>query len=248
MKPGEPEVPYGTGNRCAIFPNNYLEIVAHVDKDRFDFGMSSFLSRFEGAHIICFGCGDANVVHERVTNEGFTTSGVIPLQRNVDTPEGEKTAKFDCVHFPRDETPEGLIQAAHHRTPEYIHQDRYLGHPNRVIALSDVIICVDDADEFETKYAKLTGRTAVRNGVKRVFALPLVSKISIIAADDIQQVLPGVEPPAIPYIAGYGMATADLEGMRTRLEERGIPFDEHDGSFIVPAKTAFGASIVFEAA
>ena len=248
MNPGEPEIPYGTGNRCAIFPSNYLEIVAHVDKDKYDFGMIEYLSRFEGAHIICFGCGNAEIVHDRVTKEGFTTSGVIPLERKVDTPEGERTAKFDCVHFPRDATPEGLIQAAHHRTPEYIHQDRYLGHPNGVVALSEVFLCVEDPDEFEARYVKLTGRKADRVGVKRVIAFPLVSKVSIVAADDIQNLLPNVEPPDLPYIAGYSMATERLDSMRERLVERGIQFDENDGTLIVPADAAFGAAIVFEAA
>jgi hypothetical protein len=210
--------------------------------------MIEYLSRFEGAHIICFGCGSAEIVHDRVTKEGFATSGVIPLERCVDTPEGERTAKFDCVHFPRDATPEGLIQAAHHRTPEHIHQDRYLGHPNGVVALSDVFLCVEDPDAFEARYAKLTGIEAERVGAKRVFVFPKVSKVSIVAADDIQKILPGVDPPDLPYIAGYAMATERLDAMRERLVERGTPFDENDGTLVVPADAAYGAAIVFEAA
>lgn len=248
MNPGEPEVPYGTGNRCAIFPKNYLEILAHVDKDKYDFGMTEYLSRFEGAHIICFGCGSAETVHDRVTKEGFTTSGVIPLKRNVDTPDGERTAKFDCVHFPKDATPEGLIQAAHHRTPEHIHQDRYLGHPNGVVALSEVFLCVEDPDAFEARYAKFTGIEANRVGVKRVFAFPKVSKVSIVAADDIKKILPGGGPPELPCIAGYAMATGRLEAMRERLIDRSIPFDEKDGTLVVPGYAAHGAAIVFVAA
>ena len=43
LKPGEPEVPFGTGNRCTVFPNNYLEILAWVEKDKYDFGVRKFL-------------------------------------------------------------------------------------------------------------------------------------------------------------------------------------------------------------
>ena len=222
--------------------------MAHVDKDLFDFGMIGYLSRFEGAHIICFGCGDAKIVDQRVTDEGFTTSGVIPLQRNVDTPDGERMAKFDCVYFPRDKTPEGLIQAAHHRTPEYIHQERYLGHPNQVVALSEVFLCVEESNQFEARYAKLTGRAAEQNGVCRVFNFPLVPKVSIVAMDDIQQILPGFVPPDMPCIAGYSMMTNNLKGMRARLIERDIRFDEIDETLVVPAEIAFGAAVVFEAA
>jgi len=248
MTPGEPEIPYGSGNRCSIFRHNYLEIVAHVDKQRFDFGIKGYLSRFEGAHIICFGCGDARVVNERVTAEGFTTSGVIPLQRNVDTPEGERTARFDCVHFPRSSTPEGLIQAAHHRTPEYIHQARYLGHPNRVNALSNVFLCVDDPDQHAALYTKLIGRPPVRNGASRIFRLPLVSAVTIVGADDIQAVLPGAVPAALPCIAGYAFATEDMQGVRRRMIGEHIQFDECGHGLMVPASAAFGASIIFGAA
>lgn len=248
MTPGEPEIPYGSGNRCAIFGHNYLEIVAHVDKERFDFGIKGFLSRFEGAHIICFGCGDAHVVNRRVTVEGITTSGVIPLQRNLGTPDGERTARFDCVHFPRSATPEGLIQAAHHRTPEYIHQARYLGHPNRVIALSNVFLCVDDPDRHAALYTKLIGRPPVRDGASWVFRLPVACAVTIVGAGELQTVLPGAAPPALPCIAGYEFSTEDLELVRRRMTSEHIPFEECARGLMVPAGVAFGASIIFGAA
>ena len=179
--------------------------------------------------------------------KGFGTSGVIPLQRDVETPEGMRTAHFDCVHFAASETPEGLVQAAHHRTPQFIHQSRYVAHPNRVVALSEVILCVDDPDAYELRYGQLTGVRGERVGVKRVFRLPLVAQVSIVAADDIGRVLPDAAPPTLPYIAGCSMATQDLVGMATRLRDHGIPFTQSEGRVIVPAEVAFGAAIVFEA-
>lgn len=248
MKPGEPEVPYGTGNRCAVFGNNYLEIVAHVDKTKFDFGMIGFLSRHEGAHIICFGCGDAAVVNDRVRATGIGTSGVIPLQRDLGTPEGVRTAKFECVHFDRAATPEGLIQAAHHVTPQYIHQDRYVHHANGVVALSDVYLSVADPDEVERRYEKLTGRKAVRRGRRRVFELPLVSRVSVIDANDIAAELPGSTYPQPPCLAGYAFAVTDLARMERILTEQKLPFHQEPTRLVVPASAMYGATVVFERA
>lgn len=250
LTPGGAEEAFGTGNRCTIFRNNYLEILAWIDRDKFDFGVSRFLEKHEGAHIICFGCGDASTVNARVRSEGFETSGVIPLQRNVGTPEGERTAKFECVHFGDRKAfmPEGLIQAAHHVTPQYIHQDRYMRHANGVVALSEVFLGVADPDAYESKYAKLTGRSAKRIGRKRMFELPLVSRVSILAHADLAAELPGSTFPAAPCMAGYAFATTDLGAVERRLAENALPFHKESARLVLPASAMFGATVVFETA
>lgn len=248
MKPDEPEVPYGTGNRCAIFPGNYLEIVAHVDPSRFDFMVRGFLARHEGAHIICFGCGDATTVDRRLAGAGIGTSGVIPLAHDVPTAEGTRTAKFDCVHIARGATPEGLIQAAHHRTPEYIHQARYLAHPNSVVALSDVFLATDDPAACAATYATLTGQVVTHEAAACVVTLPRVGRLTIGTPQTIDGLLASSVAPPAPCIAGFGMATTDLAGLVVRLRENAIPFERADGRVVVPASAAFGAAIAFAAA
>ena len=248
--PGEPEQPLGSGNRCAIFPDNYLEIVAHVEQDKYDLFCGRYLERFEGAHIICFGCGDASVVDARVSGEGVGTSGVIPLARDVDTPDGSRTAQFDCVHFASDVTPEGLIQAAHHRTPEYIHQGRYMDHPNRVVALSDVYLATDDPAGAAARYSAFTGLTGEAQDGRYVFGMtrPQGSRVTILHEDGLTDLLPGAAGHAGPHLAGYAFATADLDGVRSRLNAAGVAHVNVDARVVVPASDAFGAAIVFEPA
>lgn len=243
-RPGGPVVPLGSGNRCAVFRDNYLEVLARVgetattEANRVD----RWLERHEGAHIICFGCGDAEVVDRRLTGAGFTTSGVVALQREVDTPDGPATARFDRVLLPQEATPEGLIQAAHHRTPQHIHQPRYIEHPNRVVALSEVILAVDDPEAFEARYAGLLGRPARRDGVRRSFELPLVSTLTVVAADDAGELLGAGALPASPCIAGVAMASTDLGAVRDRLDGH----ERIDGRLVVPGDAACGMAIAFE--
>jgi hypothetical protein len=246
--PGEPEQPLGSGNRCAIFPDNYLELVAHVDADKYDLFCGRYLERFEGAHIICFGCGDAGVVDERVREAGIDTSGVIPLQRDIDTVEGARTAKFDCVHFAAAVTPEGLIQAAHHRTPEFIHQARYLDHPNGAVALSDVYLSTADPAAAAERYEKLTGRAAMAADGRFQFEMPrpVGSRVTILAAADVSDWLPGAADHPDPHLAGYAFGTSDLEAVRRQLDNAEIAHLQQDGRVVVPAEAAFGAVVVFE--
>ena len=248
--PGEPEQPLGSGNRCAIFPDNYLEVVAHVEQDKYDLFCGRYLARFEGAHIVCFGCGDAGVVDARVSGAGIGTSGVIPLARDLDTPEGVRTAQFDCVHFSSDATPEGLVQAAHHRTPEYIHQGRYMDHPNRVVALSDVFVATADPEGASARYRAFTGRAGENRGDRFVFPMsrPAGSRVTILHEEAMAAALPGAAGFEGPHLAGYGFATKDLDAVRACLTAADIAHANVDARIVVPASDAFGASVVFEEA
>jgi catechol 2,3-dioxygenase-like lactoylglutathione lyase family enzyme len=93
-KPGEPVQPQGSGNRCVMFASDYLEILASEDPARPAARISNFLKRHQGAHIICFNTEDPHAVEKRLQGAGIATSGVIPLQREIDTPDGVRTAKF----------------------------------------------------------------------------------------------------------------------------------------------------------
>ena len=120
-------------------------------------------------------------------------------------------------------------------------------HPNRAITLSEVISCVSDPDEFESKYTRITGRTAERQGVKRVITLSQ-SRVSIVSSGDLGQVIPGASAPSLPYIAGLGLVCEDLGAVDRLLSEREIPADKVDGKIIVAASTACGAAVIFESA
>ena len=116
-KPEEKVQPLGTGNRCVMFANNYLEILANSDPAVPSTRLAAYLRHHQGAHIICFGSQKLEAVDARLRTSGVETSGVIPLQRDIDTPEGIRTAKFQRVQFAPEDSPEGYIQAAHHLTP-----------------------------------------------------------------------------------------------------------------------------------
>lgn len=188
--PGGEVVPFGSGNRCAVFQHNYLEISVHADPTLDDRGIRVFLKRFEGLHIVCFGCADAQVVADRLAREGVATSGVIPLQRQVELPRGPRTARFDCVHVAGSLVPEGRVQAAHHHHPEYVLQPRYQEHPNGAVALTETILAVADVAHYERLYTSILGRPPVRHGPARVFALPL-GRFVVVDGAEVDALLPG---------------------------------------------------------
>jgi Glyoxalase-like domain len=244
-KPGDPVTKLGAGNRCAVFPRNYLEILASEHADRPAERIERFLARHQGAHIICFGTDHPDAVDARLVAAGLKTSGVIPLQRDVDTPEGPRTAKFRRTQFAPEASPEGYIQAAQHLTPEYIHQHRHLAHPNGVSELSEVFLVVDDVPRFCDRYAAYLGAAPIERPRRRTFQLAL-SAVSVVDVREAAAVLPGSLIAPVPCIAGVAFRTGRLADMPARLNAAGIRFRMHEGRVVVPAEEAFGLAIVFE--
>jgi len=243
--PGTPVEPMATGNRCAIFPHNYVEVLGLVNPGRLDWGWADFIKRFQGGHIICFGCKDAAVVDQRVVGNGIKTSGVIALQRDIGTPDGLKTARFDCVHFDRAATPEGLIQAARHRNPEYVHQQRYLTHPNGARSLAEIVLVVSNPQAVAHRYERLTGQGARSDGQRWSIDLPLVSRLVFVDPEAIAYELPGSLFSPAPSIAAMGFAVEDLARTARLLEDADFTVVEAPGKIIVPAEEALGVAHYF---
>jgi catechol 2,3-dioxygenase-like lactoylglutathione lyase family enzyme len=243
-KPGEPVTRMGQGNRCVMFSRNYLEILAHEDPATPSPRIEGYLRRHQGGHIVCFGTEDCAAVDARVAGAGFRTSGVIPLQRDVDTPDGTRTAKFERVQFAPDDSPEGYIQAATHLTPEYVYQPRYIAHPNGCTELSDAVMLVDDVERFAERYRRYTGIEPVRaeGGLRMVFEF---STLTFMDGAALQRWAPGSLRPPGPAIAAVGYRCPDLPAQAQRLMSNGVPFLRIEDRLVVPAEEAAGVSTIF---
>jgi catechol 2,3-dioxygenase-like lactoylglutathione lyase family enzyme len=247
-KPGEKVQSFGSGNRCVMFRHNYLEILASENPAQPSPRLAGYLAHHQGAHIICFNTEDSHAVDRRLAGAGVRTSGVIPLQRDIDTPDGVRTAKFERVQFAPEDSPEGYIQAARHLTPQYIYQPRYIEHPNRCVELSDTIVVTDDLDGFARKYARYLGTDSVRAGETIRFRFPLVSWLTLVHQRHAATLLPGTLYPPIPGIAAVAFRTADLDAQRRRLADHGFTVNDAGARIVVPAEEASGVAIIFEGA
>jgi hypothetical protein len=245
-KPGEPVVPLNSGNRCVMFAHNYLEILASADPSQPAPKISNFLKRHQGAHIICFGSEEVESVDSRLKAQGIATSDVIPLQRDIDTPEGVRTARFQRVQFAPDDSPEGYIQAARHLTPQYIYQPRYIAHDNGCTELSDVILVADDIEHFAEKYGRYLGFAPAVEGEALVFRFALASKLTLVHPRHARTLLPGSLLPPVPGIAGIVFRCPDIAAQGRRLARSGFTTANADGRLVVPAEEASGVAVLFE--
>ena len=246
-KPGEPVQPQGSGNRCVMFANDYLEILASEDPSKPARRISNFLKRHQGAHIICFNYRAPERRRQPSCKAtGIVTSGVIPLQREIDTPEGVRTAKFARLQFAPADSPEGYVQAAQHLTPQYIYQPRYITHPNGCTSLRTTFVVTSDLDGFASKYRQYTGLNEVRRGHSVQFDFPLGTRLILVDEAHAAGFLPGTLFPPLPAIAGVAFRCHDLDAQRKRLADQGFAFAEAQGRLVVPAEQASGVAVLFE--
>jgi catechol 2,3-dioxygenase-like lactoylglutathione lyase family enzyme len=244
-KPGDPVQPLGSGNRCVMFENTYLEILASENPAKQAARIANFLKHHQGAHIICFDCKDTDAVDRRVRGLGYETSGVIPLQREIATPEGMRTARFVRSQFAPKDSPEGYIQASTHLTPEYIYQPRFIRHPNGCYRLFETILVSDNLPAFEKRYADYLGIKPERDGVALRFSLPRGTVLTIIDVRGAAAMLPGGLLPPVPGIAAVGFRTRDLVAARERLESNGFTVIAVGERILIPAEEASGVAILF---
>jgi hypothetical protein len=230
-------LPSCTANRCAYFGESFLELIGIVDEAAGDpWRVLPILDdRGDGLHGVSFGCDDSEAAERRLREAGLSASGVLSLQRDVELPEGTRTARFRSVHISRDKTPEGILHTAEHLTPEYVHQPRYLDHPNGARRVAGILLVVadDEVEKYRSRYDVITGG-------------PLdTSRVDIVGASDLDAVLPGETAPRLPYFAAHGVAVADL-GRARKLVEQHVPTTTSDRGFFVRAEDAGGAAVFFE--
>ncbi|WP_431968888.1 VOC family protein [Nocardia sp. bgisy134] len=248
-RPGEPPQPGCTANLCALFGGSYIELLGIVDESAPDpWHTKAMADRYEGFRILNLDTEDAARTHDRLAALGMRTSGVLDLERDVETADGPRTVRARAVHLDPRTTPEGYIGLAQHLTRDFVHQPRYLTHPNgaRGIAAVLIVAAAEEYDGIARRYADLLGAEWVADGPLSVLEQKDV-RLELLRAADVAAVLPGEPDPAPSYLAAMTIRVADVSAARGVVEHGGIPTREVRGGFFVSGRDAYGAGLFFTA-
>jgi hypothetical protein len=245
---GGPRVPSCTANRCAYFGESYIELIGIVDPSAPDpWGVLPVIDNaYQGLRGVSFGFGAAEIALRRLQDIGLAGSGILALQRPVDTPDGPQTVRARVVHVDRSRTPEGIVHISEHLTPQYVHQPRFLRHANGARGLAAVLLVVDDAElgDYVERYEAVLARRARIEGPRHVFELR-VGRLEVLAGSALGDVLPGEKAPVLPFFAAQSVVVADLAAARSLIETNQIATHPIPEGFFVGAADAHGSSVVF---
>jgi hypothetical protein len=243
LSPDGPVVPFGTGNRCAMLRQGYLELIARIDPAAPANSLDRFLQRYEGIHIVAFAIEDELAELARLRAAGFDVPGVAHLERPVDAEDpGKGIAKFARLPLPADAAPEGRMQLIRHLTPELIWRPEWVEHPNRAERVFALVICAEDFAATAERLGRLCGIAPTPAEGQASLKLE-ASRVTVVSPETLDSVLPGVVPPSLPFIAGIAIHTADgCAAIHAIAGDRGRR--THEG-FLVPPEHAGGAALLF---
>jgi hypothetical protein len=249
-----PLLPAGTGNRCVMLREGYLEFLTPFMDTPVAGQLRDAIARYTGVHLIAYGTADAEADHARLSAAGFAPLPPVRLQREADAPDGTTTVRFMVTRTPPGTMPEGRIQFCGHQTPEGVWQPRWMNHANRAMGLRRVFLVLADPAEAAIRYARYAGLPAEPSsapaGIEFVQqtgrgALHLMDSAAFRAQFDTDA---SMRLPELPWIAGYELASEDLAITRAVLDSGGIAVTElPDGRLRVPLPPELGGFILFSA-
>ncbi|MCP5371519.1 MAG: VOC family protein [Hyphomicrobiales bacterium] len=242
--PGEPPELLGTGNRCAMFMDGYLELLAIVDPARPTRGFPERLARYAGLHILAFGCDDADAAGAAMAARGAGVAGIAHLERTVDTPHGPELARFSVIRPAPAEAPECHLNVLQHHTPAALWQPRYLIHPNGAQALAAATLCVADPERAAARYGRLLGHDPQRQGPG--WRLRPGRGVLDVVGPETMFFLFGTEAPVLPFVAAFAVRVDSLATVEAILLANGVPFAVLDGRICTDPAAGGGAVCVFQ--
>lgn len=244
LTPDGPLVPAGSGNCCIMLPQGYIEVLTPTADTPIAAQLRSAIARYTGVHLIAFGSADAGADCARLQQEGFNPQPVVALQRQIGTVTGEETARFSVVRVLPGTMAEGRIQYCQQHTPEWLWQDRWLSHANGAIALSAVLICVDDPQSAARRYSRFTGLRVDDRGQE--ICLETERGRLIFMTAEYFHGRTGIRPPSLPWIAGYQLQCGDINHSRVYFQHRQTDcLDLGRHQIGVPLAPAIGGCILF---
>ncbi len=246
-EPGVEPTPSGTGNRCAIFRQGYLEMLGPTVDTPLSRQLRAQLDRYPGWHLIAFAANHPEENHERIRRDGFSPLPLVRLARPVPTDTGQETCRFSVIRVPPETMPEGRIQIVTHHTPELVWQPRDLHQPNGAVALAGVLVCVDDPREACERFSRFAGVGAVEWTDTWEMGLQQ-GRVVFIEGRRFRERYPDRNLPCTPYIAEVSLRTDDLAATRRYFDGAGILYETPASDALrIPGAEALGASFLFHA-
>jgi hypothetical protein len=252
-RPELPVEPFGTGNRCAFLRHGYIELIAILDPALYDNTLNAFLARYAGMHILALAMTEEEANLARLRAAGLEIPGVAWLERPVEP--GGPVATF--ARLPLPDPPEGRVQLIRHLTPELVWQEKWMDHANKALALEEAILSARAPAETAARLSRLAGLPVEPDpaggyllrlpGAARAagpFAPAMETRVRVLTEAALAEVLPGVTPPASPFMAGMVIRTED-GGAAARRVLAGLPTVAAPQGLMVPPAFAAGAAVVF---
>jgi hypothetical protein len=213
-------VPAGTGNRCAMLREGYVELLTATADTELARQLRERIADHVGLHLAAFSSADAAAEHRRLAESGFRTLPLVDMRRPVATEYGSEDARFTIARIAHGSMPEGRVQFLTHHTETLVWRDGFLDHPNGARALTGLWIAADDPEEPAERFVRFTGRQA-RSGEVTTIALDR-GAVHIARPRYLRGAFAIVPAGTLPCFVASEIAVANLTTVESHLARAGI--------------------------
>jgi len=226
-------------NRCVMLRQGYLELMALAPGGA-SATLARMLARHAGAHIIALAAADTAATLARLRLAGIDCPGVEQFERAVDAadPTGAR-ARFASLPVP--ELPEARVNLIRHLAPEALWQERFLTHPNHVVALEEVVLAVSAPAESAMRISRLAGCVVVPDPAGGYAVALSHGAVRVLPAESLD-----TASRSVPGIVGITLRTDDAGvAARRLLCGAGIPHGAAGGAVTTQAVLSGGLELRF---
>ncbi len=235
LTPRGRHIGWGTANYCAMFAQDYVELLGIVDAQQFTNNLDRFLETGEGLMGVALAAEDADMAAKLLAQQGIEIEGPRDLARTLELPEGTVEPAFRLVHLPGSAAPGLAAFICQHLTPELIRQALWLEHPNGARRIVSVTAVVADPAAGAVAYGALFGehRVAVGDRVVTVEAGP--ATLRFVSIDTLRGELPGsvaLPDSPLPWLAVTRLAVAESAATAAYLRGAGVAFHQDSAGIL----------------
>jgi glyoxalase-like protein len=235
---GDDTVPSGTGNRCAMLREGYIELLVATSDTPLAAQLRERVADHYGIHLAAFSTADAAAEHRRLSEAGFPTLPLVDMRR----PVGNDFARFSIARIAHGTMPEGRAQFLTHHTEMLVWLPDMLDHPNGAEALDGLWIAADDPAEVAARYARFTGRPVTEEGPAMTIHLDR-GWLGIAAPLFLRETF-GIAPVGtLPSFAAASVRVRSLAMVKRCLDAGGVDYHPFRDAAVIT--NALGSALIF---
>lgn len=233
---------YSKNNMHYMTDNSYFELYQPAP----DEGPYAFFRSDAGLHSFIFWSDDIDNCYDRLTGAGYVTA--MPLSnfsRPADHGEPGGEAEFRGFYMQTPLLPIGETAVVQQMTPQFIYPAKRYPHPNGVVAMDKMYLCLADAQEQAQAGETLQRFCDVIGEGRPVRGC--ITELELGNADDFEQTYGVRVDLARSCCTGIRLLTTDMDAVRRFAAESGLKTHEKDGALVVDATEQANLFLVFAA-
>jgi hypothetical protein len=236
---------WGTANRCLMFGQGYIELIAAAGEGPGARRVDAFLDRAgEGLMSAAFGTSDAPTSYRSLREAGVQASEPATLSRRL---ADDGVARFSVVDLAGGTTPGFDAFLCQHLTPELLRRPDWVDHPNGATSLVSLTAVLDHPETFMAEFNRVFGPAASTPTDDMVTVHTGRGLIYLVNPEGFEQLHPSLHMtiPQPPALVAATVGVADLDRTAAWLRQNGVRVTRKGNTLGIDAVHTSGMGLEF---